>query len=132
MGIIDSITGKILGGGNTHNNVLSAVMSVLGNQQEGGLAGVVKKFKENGLADIVNSWVSTEKNLPITPEQIQQGLGGDMIQKLATRAGTSIEELTSHLSQLLPQVVDKLTPEGKIPQGDLLSKGMDLLKGLLK
>jgi len=132
MGIVDSIAGQLFGGGGAQSNVLKAVMSVLGNQQEGGLTGLVNKLKESGLGDIVNSWISTGKNLPITPEQIQQGLGSDMITKLAARAGVSTDDIASHLSQLLPQVVDKLTPEGKIPQGDLLSKGMDLLKGLMK
>jgi uncharacterized protein YidB (DUF937 family) len=132
MGIVDSIAGQLFGGGGAQNNVLKAVMSVLGNQQEGGLTGLVNKLKESGLGDIVNSWISTGKNLPITPEQIQQGLGSDMVTKLAARAGVSTDDIASHLAQLLPQVVDKLTPEGKIPQGDLLSKGMDLLKGLMK
>jgi uncharacterized protein YidB (DUF937 family) len=130
MGIIDSIAGQILGGG-AQNNVINAIMSMVG-QQEGGLAGLVNKFKASGLGDIVNSWVSTGKNLPITPEQIRHGLGSDMVTKLAGQAGVSTDEIASHLSQLLPQVVDKLTPEGKIPQGDLVSKGMDLLKGLMK
>src|SRR5512140_273226 len=131
MGIVDSIAGKLFNRGN-QNNALNAIMSVIGNQQEGGLAGLVNKFKANGLGDVVNSWISTGKNLPITPDQIHQALGSDMVKKLATRAGTSTDEIATHLSQLLPQVVDKLTPDGSLPQGDLLSKGKELLKDLMK
>lgn len=131
MGIVDSIAGKLFNRGN-QNNALNAIMSVLGNQQEGGLAGLVNKFKANGLGDVVDSWISTGKNLPITPDQIHQALGSDMVKKLAARAGTSIDEIATHLSQLLPQVVDKLTPDGTLPQGNLLSRGRELLRDLMK
>lgn len=132
MGLFDSVVGKVLGGGGTQNNLLNGITSLLGNEQAGGLAGLVDRFKTNGLGDIVNSWVSTGKNLPITPEQIQKGLGSDTIKNLASQADIAPDQIASQLSQLLPQVVDKLTPDGTIPQGDLLSKGMGLLKGLMK
>jgi len=132
MGILDSIAGQILGGGKTQNSLVNAIMSMLGNQQAGGLVGLVEQLNSKGLGDIVNSWVSTGKNLPITPEQIQEGLGEKTISKLASQAGISPEDVSSQLTKLLPQVVDKLTPDGKISQNDIMSKGMDLLKGLLK
>ena len=134
MGLFDSIS-KVLGSGgsgSTQNNVVNAVMELLTNQQSGGLAGLVNQFKSNGLGDIINSWVGTGKNLPITPQQIQQGLGGDMLKNLAAKAGVSPQDITTHLSQLLPQVVDKLTPSGSISQGDIVEQGMGLLKGLIK
>lgn len=105
---------------------------MLGNQQSGGLAGVIEQFKGEGLGDIVNSWVGTGKNLPVSPEQIKQALGDSTLSKLASQAGISVDEVSSHLSTLLPQVVDKLTPDGKVVQGDIMSKGMDMLKGLMK
>ena len=132
MGLLDNIAGQVLGGGGGQTNLLNAVMGILGNQQAGGLAGVVKQFAGKGLGDIVNSWVSTGQNLPITPQQIQHGLGIDTINQLASKAGLSPDQVTSHLSELLPTVVDKLTPNGKIPQGDIMSQGMELLKGILK
>ena len=131
MGLLDSIAGQFLGGG-TQNNVLNAVIGLVGNQQTGGLAGLVSQFKEKGLGDIVNSWVGTGTNLPISPAQIQQVLGSDTLKTLASKAGISPDQITTHLSQLLPQVVDKLTPQGNVPQGDILSQGMGLLKGLMK
>ncbi len=132
MGILDNLAGSLLGGGGTQNNVLNAVLGLLSNQQSGGLGGLVSQFKASGLGDIINSWVSTGKNLPITPAQIQQGIGADTLKNLAQSAGVSSEEMTSHLSQLLPQIVDKLTPNGSIPQGNIMEQGVDLLKGLMK
>jgi uncharacterized protein YidB (DUF937 family) len=132
MGLLDNIAGQVLCGGGAQGNLMNAVIGLLGNQQSGGLAGVVKQFAGNGLGDIVNSWVSTGKNLPITPEQIKQGLGSDTINQLASKAGISSDQISSQLSELLPSVVDKLTPNGQIPQGDIMSQGMDLLKGFMK
>lgn len=132
MGIFDSIKNQVLGGGNTQSSLLNAVMSMVGNQQSGGLAGLVEQLRANGLGDIVDSWVSTGKNLPITAEQIREGLGEKTMSKLASQAGISSEEVSSQLTKVLPQVVDKLTPDGKISQSDIMSKGMDLLKGILK
>jgi uncharacterized protein YidB (DUF937 family) len=132
MGILDSITGQVFGGGRTQNPLINALVSMVGNQQSGGLAGLVERLNGKGLGDIVNSWVSTGKNLPISAVQIQEGLGDETISKLASQAGISPEEVRSQLAKLLPQVVDKLTPDGKISQGDIMSKGTDLLKGLLK
>ena len=130
MGLLDSITGQKTGG--VQGVLVSTVMALITDQNTGGIAGLVKKFAGSGLGDIVNSWVSTGENLPVTPQQIQQGLGSDAIKQLAAKAGISPEEVTSHLTQVLPQVVDKLTPEGQVPQGDLMSKGMEMLKGLMK
>ncbi|MEO8167146.1 MAG: YidB family protein, partial [bacterium] len=97
----------------------------------GGLEGLVQKFSGKGMGDIVNSWVGLGQNQSITPQQITHGLGTDTINLLASKAGLSTDQVTSQLSELLPKVVDKLTPNGKIPQGDMLAKGVDLLKGFL-
>jgi uncharacterized protein YidB (DUF937 family) len=132
MGILDNIAGQVLGGGGSKNALVGAIVSMVGNQQSGGLAGIVQQFAGQGLGDIVNSWVSTGKNMPISPEQVKQGLGDNVISQLASKAGLSTEEVTSNLSKLLPDVVDKLTPDGKVSQADIMSKGMDLLKGLMK
>jgi len=131
MGILDSIVGQVLGGGSSQNLSINAIMGLIGNQA-GGLEGMVKQFASKGLGDIINSWVSTGKNLPITPQQVQQGLGNKSVTDLAKKVGITPDEAASQLAKLLPQVIDKLTPSGKIPQGDLMAQGMDLLKGLTK
>jgi uncharacterized protein YidB (DUF937 family) len=132
MGLLDNLAGQVLGGGGAKGNLLNAVVGLLGNQQSGGLSGLVQQFAGKGLGDIVNSWVGTGKNLPITAEQIKQGLGSDAITQLAAKAGLSPDQVTSHLSELLPNVVDKLTPNGQVPKGDIMAQGMELLKGLMK
>jgi uncharacterized protein YidB (DUF937 family) len=84
------------------------------------------------MGDIVKSWVSTGQNLPISAEQIQSVLGNEQLQSLAAQAGLDTGQLSGQLAQLLPQVVDRLTPDGTVPEGsDLMSRGMELLKGKL-
>jgi uncharacterized protein YidB (DUF937 family) len=65
----------------------------------------------------VRSWVSTGPNQPISPDQVKQVLGADLIQQLATKSGLPVAELTQKLAQVLPQAVDKMTPGGVIPKG---------------
>ncbi|HTY59563.1 MAG TPA: YidB family protein [Bacteroidota bacterium] len=131
MGILDSLA-SLAGGTSDKSNLLNAVMGVVANQQGGGLAGLVQQFEGSGLGNIVNSWVGTGQNLPISAQQIQQALGSDTIKQLAAKAGIDPQQVTAHLTDLLPKLVDKLTPDGKIPQGDIASKGLDILKGMLK
>lgn len=102
-----------------HTGIVETVMGMITNKESGGLTGLVDSFKEKGLGDIVSSWISTGKNMPISPEQIQQGLGQERIQQFAEKTGMSSEAASSKLSVLLPDVVDKLTPEGKIPETEL-------------
>jgi uncharacterized protein YidB (DUF937 family) len=132
MGLLDDLAGQVLGGGTAKGNLLNEVMGMLNNQQSGGLSGLVQQFSGKGLGDIVKSWVGTGQNLPITPQQIQQALGSDTVKQLAAKAGLSNDQVTSHLSELLPQVIDKLTPNGQMPSGDIMSKGMDILKVLMR
>ncbi|MGA9120161.1 MAG: YidB family protein [Bacteroidota bacterium] len=132
MGILDSIVGQFSGKENAQSPLLNAVMNLVGNQQSGGLQGLVEQLSSKGLGDIVNSWVSTGKNLPVTADQLKQGLGAGTIGKIASEAGISTDQVSSQLASLLPQIVDKLTPNGKVSQDDIVAKGMDLLKGLMK
>ena len=104
---------------------------MLGQQGQGaGLESLVQAFQKNGLGEIVNSWVSTGQNLPISAQQIQQGLGGDLLKQLAGQAGLSTEAASGQLASLLPTLVDQLTPEGKIPNITALEQGLSLLKKL--
>jgi uncharacterized protein YidB (DUF937 family) len=131
MGLLDSFSNQGLGTGKSQE-VMSAVMSLLSNPSSGGISGLVQQFAGNGLGDIVNSWVGKGENTPISPQQIQQGLGNDTINQLASKLGLSSEQMTSHLSELLPSFVDKLTPTGQVEQDDIMSKGMDMLNSFLK
>lgn len=129
MGLLDSVVGALAGGQGGGNNGLVDVVMQLINSQPGGLGGLVQSFQQSGLGEVVNSWVSTGQNLPVSAEQLQAVLGGGQLQDIAAQLGVSSEQASGSLAELLPQVVDKLTPDGQLPQGgDLLAQGMDLLK----
>jgi uncharacterized protein YidB (DUF937 family) len=129
MGLLDSVVGALAGGQGGGNNGLVDVVMQLINNQPGGLGGLVQSFQQGGLAEVVNSWVSTGQNLPVSAEQLQAVLGGGQLQNIAAQLGVSPEQASGSLAELLPQVVDKLTPDGQLPQGgELLAQGMDLLK----
>ena len=108
MGMMDGLLGGIVGAG-----VVSAVNSIL--EKHGGLPGVVNEFERNGLGATISSWVGTGPNQPISSGDLRRTLGPDLLQQLAAKTGISIEELTEKLAQVLPQAVDKMTPDGKIP-----------------
>ena len=134
VGLFDDLAGKALGaiqGTGAESGVLGSVIGTLLDKNTGGLSALVQNFTQKGLGDIVSSWVSTGANLPVNPDQIRQALGSDQVKSLAAKAGLSPEILTSKLSELLPQVVDKLTPDGKIPADNLIEQGLDFLKGKL-
>jgi uncharacterized protein YidB (DUF937 family) len=81
----------------------------------GGLGGLLDKLQKGGLGNLVNSWVGPGQNQPVSPHQLGPALGPDIIKTLAQRSGLSEEELTRQLSQVLPGLVDKLTPNGRLP-----------------
>lgn len=131
MGIFDEIAGKagLQGQDSKTSSLLSGVMELFSSRESGGLHGIVQSFQQKGLGDIISSWISTGENKPITPEQMREGLGQQNIQQLAGKAGMSQEEASSRLSQHLPGFIDRLTPQGTVPEGGLMEKGMELLKG---
>ena len=130
MGLFDSVVGALSGGqSGGENQLLNIVMQLINNPQTGGLGGLVQSFEQGGLGNIVNSWVSTGHNLPISAEQIQAVLGGGKLQEIAAQLGVSTEQASGGLADLLPQLVDKLPPNGQLPEGgDLLAQGLDMLK----
>jgi uncharacterized protein YidB (DUF937 family) len=81
----------------------------------GGLGGLLERFQQSGYGDMINSWIGTGQNQPISPNQLGTALGPNIIKSLAERTGMSEQELTAQLSQILPGVVDKLTPKGRLP-----------------
>ena len=123
MGLMDQLGQAVsgaMGGQAGQNPLLQALTGLLGqNSSVGGLAGIVQSFQKNGLGDIVNSWVGTGKNLPVTPDQIKQGFGADFLSQLAGKAGVSPDAASAQLSSLLPNVIDKLTPSGTIEAGGI-------------
>ena len=135
MGLLDQLIGAVskMSGqsAGTDNPLLNSVLQIVNDPKTGGLPGLVQSMKNGGLAQVVNSWISTGQNLPISADQIQSVLGSEQIKSLAGKLGLSTGQVSSQLAGLLPQVIDKLTPNGTLPQGDALAKGLELLKGKL-
>lgn len=93
---------------------------------------MLQTLQQGRLAEAAKSWVSTGQNLPVSAEQIQGALGSDTLKNIAAQLGLNTDQVSGHLAELLPQVVDKLTPDGAVPsEGNLMSMGMELLKGKL-
>ena len=131
MGLFDDVVGKLAGQGQggPQASLAQAALGMLGGN---GLQGLVQAFTSKGLGDIVSSWVGTGANLPVSPQQIQHALGGGQLEQLARSAGVDPQTAATHLSQLLPGLVDKLTPNGSIPAGGALEQGLGALRSLFK
>lgn len=130
MGLLDSVLGGMLGGGQQQQAggagaLINIVAGMLANQggagggAAGGLAGLAEQFAKGGLGDVMNSWIGKGENLPIGADQLGNVLGGDLLGKLTQQTGMGQSDLLGQLSQLLPQMVDKATPDGAIPAGGL-------------
>ncbi|MEQ1485607.1 YidB family protein [Methyloglobulus sp.] len=144
MGILDTLLGLIKSQATKNaapsadaptgssSNLLDSVIDLISDPQTGGLSGLVEKIAAGGLGDQVASWVGTGENLPISAEQLQAVLGSPFVQGLAEKFGINTADVAGSLSSLLPQVIDKLTPDGQVP-GDnkLLEIGLAGLKSIL-
>ena len=111
MGLLDGILGGFIGG-----EMASMVNRLIAEQ--GGISAIVSKFQQAGLGPTVQSWISAGPNTPVSPTQVHQALGPDLLQQLAAKTGLSQQDLTEKLSQVLPGVVDHLTPDVVVPKGE--------------
>src|SRR6478609_1594801 len=115
MGLLDSIlgaaTGKTDGSGGA-----AQLIGVLGGllAQSGGLQGLANKFAQNGQGDAFQSWVGMGENQPVSSNQIQNALGSEQVNAIATKLGVDPAMVSTFLAEYLPKIVDKLTPAGKI------------------
>lgn len=138
MGLLDSVIGSLAqgsGGGGGQGELLQVLMKLLSQGGGAGLGNLVSQLQQGGLADVVNSWVSTGQNLPVSPSQLEGALGSDLIGSLASQLGRPGSDVAGSLSQLLPQLIDQLTPQGRLPDNGQLDAGQldigSLLGGLM-
>lgn len=126
MGLLDSMLGSVLGGqsgaqaapgGEALAQVLGGLLSGggSGGGAGGGLGGLVEQFQRAGLGEVIGSWIGTGRNLPVSAEQIGQVLGSDTVAQIAQRLGVDPAQAAGQLSHLLPEVIDRLTPNGQLP-----------------
>ena len=126
-GLGGSLGGGGLGGGSLGGGGLGGLLGGLlaggaaGSVLSGGLGDLLKQFQQNGHGDTANSWVAPGPNKQIAPGDLANALGADQINSLMSQSGLSREELLSGLSQHLPEVVNHLTPDGRLPTDDELS-----------
>jgi uncharacterized protein YidB (DUF937 family) len=129
MGLLDQITG--LFGGDT-TKALDGIKNLVDpNGPLGGLSGLESKFEAAGLGDTFRSWVSRGENQSISPAQIKQAIPAENLQNLAQNTGLSLNDASSKLSELLPQVIDKLTPDGSLPAASEVTDKIGDLKSLI-
>jgi uncharacterized protein YidB (DUF937 family) len=105
MGMLDGLLGGAVGA-----EMATVVNSLI--EKHGGVQGIVAQLEQQGLGGTVRSWVGNGANQPITPDQVHQAFGSDMVKQLAAKIGISPEDMAAKLSQILPQAIDKLTPGG--------------------
>ena len=135
MSLLDQLAGQAMSAlgnkgaeGEASTGLMASVMELV--NQHGGLPGLLQKFQESGLGDQVASWIGTGANAPVSGEQIKDALGADTITEIAEKAGVAPDAASGGLAALLPQLIDKLTPNGQVPEGnDLVSQGLNMLKG---
>ena len=115
--------------------LMQAVTGMLSNDGgQGGLGGLMAKFQQAGLGDVVGSWVGSGQNQSVSGEQLTNVLGTDTMAGLAEKLGMSQGDAAGQLSDILPGLIDKLTPQGHVPADGLGHAGdlMGMLGGLLQ
>jgi uncharacterized protein YidB (DUF937 family) len=126
---LTGMLGGLLGG--SGGNVAQSLLK-LAQSQGGGLGGLVSKFTGSGDAAVAGkaqSWVGAGANEPISGEQVEHALGSDTVAQVAQDAGVSHEDAKSQLAKLVPSLVDKLSPDGKLPDLSGLSGSLGKLLG---
>ena len=118
MSLLDTL-GSLLGSssqqqGGGQAQLVAAAMEFV-NNQPGGLNGLVQKFQQGGLGDVVQSWVGNGENQAISPDQLHNVLGSDVVSGLAQKVGMQPDQVSGLLSQVLPHVVNAATPNGEVP-----------------
>jgi uncharacterized protein YidB (DUF937 family) len=129
MGLLDGLLGDLIGsflGGTQGRNTLGSGNQAGGNlllqlaltmlQQNGGLEGVLGKFRHGGLAQQADSWVGTGQNMEISGDQLQQIFGSSAIGDLASKLGMGTGQTGSLMAQVLPELINQLTPQGQVSE----------------
>ena len=134
MSRFESIAGtlfKNVSSGSTHSGLAGEVLDMVGGARGSGLAGLMRAFEGQGLGHVMQSWIGTGGNLPVSAEQIAQVFGSGRLGQLGAQFGIAPEQAASQIAQILPQIVDGLTPHGSVPDSDLLQEGLSFLRSRL-
>ena len=138
MGFLDGLLGQVMGGtmgggqspaqAQAQSPLLQIALRML--QQNGGISGVLGKMQQAGYGQQAQSWIGTGQNMPIDAGALSQIFGHGQLGQLAQQVGLSPEQASSGLAQVLPQVMDQMTPQGEIPDNhsDLVQQALALLQ----
>ncbi|MEO8136565.1 MAG: YidB family protein [Betaproteobacteria bacterium] len=164
MGLLDGVLGNVLGGmlggSQRGGSPLDSILGQLGGrqdsgqgaglggvggaalmalalqliQQNGGISGLADKFRSAGLGQHADSWIGTGANMPLSADQIQDALGGGALGQLASRFGLSPDQASGGLAQVLPELVNHMTPAGEVPsdQNDVIAQALEQLRPVTK
>ena len=134
MSFLEDMAGKEVSGmlANSSNPLASSVMQMI-NSQPGGLSGLLQQFHDKGLGGLVSSWVSTGQNVNISPNQLEQVFGSGALNDIASKLGMSQEQAGSAMSQVMPELINQLTPQGQVTADseNSVAEGLDALSGSL-
>ena len=134
MGLLDQLAGQAvsaLGGASQEagpqGGLMGSVMGLV--NSAGGLPALIQQFQASGMGDQVASWIGHGENQAVSGQQIKDALGDDKVAEIATQAGVSPDHAAGGLAQLLPQIIDQLTPGGHVPENAIVQQGLNMLKG---
>lgn len=131
MGLVGSLLRMLLGGrGGTAAKLLGGpLLGIVLNQMRkgGGLTGMLDKFRGAGLGQKADSWVGTGRNEELSPDEVEQALGADEIERIARETGMSPDEVRARLAEGLPEAINQVTPDGQVPDESSLGGLLDKL-----
>lgn len=123
MGFLDNLSkgiSELLSGEEKQNKLIDKATEIIADRESGGLDGLASRFEDQGLGDVISSWIGTDRNQPVSAEQIESAIGSERIHKVADFLGFSSEDVSNGLAAVLPRIIDLLTPDGRVPeQGEL-------------
>jgi len=143
MGLLDGILGQVFGGATQggahpgepmrggaggHGTLVAILLQLL--QQNGGLGGLLSQFQRAGYGQQADSWVSTGRNQPIDGDVLSQVLGSGQLDSIAQKLGVPRREAADQVASALPEVVDRMTPQGSVPpdSDDLVNRALEILQ----
>jgi uncharacterized protein YidB (DUF937 family) len=136
MGLLDGLLKMAMGAPKateSNQNAVTSIMDVLiNNKQNGGLDGLIGSLTKGGLGNVVDSWISTGKNKSVSTSKLNNALGSDIVSQVASKLGVSNTAAVGMIAKFLPLIIDKLTPDGKVPSQSNSINVQDILSQILK
>jgi uncharacterized protein YidB (DUF937 family) len=130
MGLLDDVLKSSLGGQTSGNagRLLEGVLDAIGDDRSGGLDGLTKRSQQQGLGDVLASWIGSGPNRAISSSEVTDLLGRERVDDIAQRAGVSTAQAPGILAAVLPALIDKLTPDGSVPpRAELAERGRGIV-----